>query len=76
MGARWTPGLQRRHVDHKAVLHVAREHALVGPVDLLDADQLDVRRDAALAGVGLGYVIEEQVASLLQAGELVRVLED
>ena len=76
MGARWTPGLQRRHVDHEAVLYVAREHALVGPVDLLDADQLDVRRDAALAGVGLGYVIEEQVASLLQAGELVRVLED
>jgi DNA-binding transcriptional LysR family regulator len=32
--------------------------------------------DAALAGVGLGYVIEEQVASLLQAGDLVRVLED
>ena len=29
-----------------------------------------------LAGVDLGYVIEEQVASLLQAGELVRVLED
>ena len=32
--------------------------------------------DAALAGVGLAYVIEEQVASLLGAGALVRVLED
>jgi len=32
--------------------------------------------DAALAGVGLAYVIEDQVASLLQAGALSRVLED
>ena len=32
--------------------------------------------NAALAGVGLAYVIEEQVASLLQAGALARVLED
>jgi DNA-binding transcriptional LysR family regulator len=32
--------------------------------------------DAALAGVGLAYVIEEQVGSLLQAGALARVLED
>src|SRR5436190_670612 len=32
--------------------------------------------NAALAGVGLAYVVEEQVASLLQAGALARVLED
>ena len=32
--------------------------------------------DAALAGVGLAYLIEDQVASLLQAGALSRVLED
>jgi DNA-binding transcriptional LysR family regulator len=32
--------------------------------------------DAALAGIGLGYLIEDQVASLLQAGALSRVLED
>ena len=32
--------------------------------------------DAALAGVGLAYVIEDQVASLLQSGALSRVLED
>jgi len=32
--------------------------------------------DAAAAGVGLAYVIEEQVASLLQAGALARALED
>ena len=35
-------------VDHEAVAHVALEHALVGLVDLLDADQLDVRGDAVL----------------------------
>jgi DNA-binding transcriptional LysR family regulator len=32
--------------------------------------------DAALAGVGLAYVIEDQVASLLRAGALSRALED
>ncbi len=32
--------------------------------------------DAALAGMGLAYVIEEQVASLLRAGALARVLGD
>ena len=32
--------------------------------------------DAALAGVGLAYLIEDQVASLLQAGALSRVLDD
>jgi DNA-binding transcriptional LysR family regulator len=32
--------------------------------------------DAALSGVGLAYLIEDQVASLVQAGTLVRVLED
>ena len=32
--------------------------------------------DAALAGLGLAYVIEDQVASLLRAGVLSRVLED
>jgi len=32
--------------------------------------------DAALSGVGLAYLIEDQVASLLQAGTLARVLED
>jgi DNA-binding transcriptional LysR family regulator len=32
--------------------------------------------DAALAGVGLAYLIEDQVAPLLRAGALARVLED
>jgi DNA-binding transcriptional LysR family regulator len=32
--------------------------------------------DAALAGVGLAYLIEDQVASLLRAGSLSRVLDD
>src|SRR3546814_7481273 len=33
--------LQRRHIDHEAVFHVALEHALVGGVDVLDADHFD-----------------------------------
>lgn len=32
--------------------------------------------EAALAGIGLGYLIEDQVASLLRTGALSRVLED
>jgi len=32
--------------------------------------------DAALAGLGLAYLIEDRVASLLAAGALARVLED
>jgi len=32
--------------------------------------------DAALAGMGLAYMLEEQVASLVRAGALSRVLED
>src|SRR5712692_8942094 len=39
---------QRSHVDDEAVLHVALGEALVGFVDLLDADQLDVGGDAVL----------------------------
>jgi DNA-binding transcriptional LysR family regulator len=32
--------------------------------------------DATLAGIGLGYLIEDQVATLLRTGALLRVLED
>ena len=39
-------------------------------------DDEDMVINAALAGVGLAYVIEDQVASLLKAGALARVLED
>src|SRR3977135_1862352 len=34
--------LQRGNVDHEAILHVPLEEALVGLVDLLDRDQLDI----------------------------------
>jgi DNA-binding transcriptional LysR family regulator len=39
-------------------------------------DDEDMAVDAALAGVGLAYLIEDQVASLLEAGALTRALED
>ena len=39
---------QRGHVDHEAVFHVALEHAFVGFVDLVHADQLDVGGDVML----------------------------
>jgi hypothetical protein len=56
---------QRRAVDHEAVLHVALEHALVGFVDLVGADHLDVGDDAVfgaevehLLGLGIPPIIE------------------
>jgi len=40
--------LQRPQIDHKPVLHIPLQHPLVRLVDLLDRDDLDVRRDAVL----------------------------
>ncbi len=55
---------QRRHKT---------EVGVEGPL-VLDDEGLVI--EAALAGVGLAYLIEDQVASLLEAGALVRVLAD
>jgi len=48
----------------------------VGVEGPLIFDDEDMVIEAALAGLGLAYVIEDQVTSLLQAGALSRVLED
>jgi DNA-binding transcriptional LysR family regulator len=48
----------------------------VGVEGPLIFDDEDLVIDAALAGVGLAYLIEDQVISLLQAGALSRVLAD
>ena len=53
--------------------HRNMEVGVEGP--LISGDE-GIVTDAALAGVGLAYVIEDQVASLLKAGALSRVLED
>jgi DNA-binding transcriptional LysR family regulator len=53
-----------------------RQQIEVGVDGPLISDDDDIVLDAALAGVGLAYVIEDEVASLLQAGALRRVLED
>ncbi len=55
---------QRRHKT---------EVGVEGPL-VLDDEGLVI--EAALAGVGLAYVIEDQVATMLEAGALVRVLAD
>lgn len=44
-----------------------------GPLTLSDQGLMI---DAALAGAGLAYVFEAQVAPLVEQGRLVRVLED
>src|SRR5271166_1389241 len=38
--------LQRRHVNHEAILHVALHQAFVGFVDFLNGDDLDVGDNA------------------------------
>jgi hypothetical protein len=52
-GSRASPAsslaLERRHVDREAVLHVRFHEPVVGLVDALDGDDLDVRGDAVLA---------------------------
>src|SRR5258705_10822782 len=40
--------LQRRHINHEAILHVALQQPLVRIVDLLNWNQLDVRSDSVL----------------------------
>lgn len=60
---RWSLGKGRRLLEAN----------VSGPLSTNDADVLV---DAALAGVGLCYTLETQVAAHLAAGRLVRVLDD
>jgi DNA-binding transcriptional LysR family regulator len=53
-----------------------RRKVEVGVDGPLVFDDEEMVLDAALAGVGLAYLIEDQVASRLRAGTLSRVLED
>jgi DNA-binding transcriptional LysR family regulator len=53
--------------------HRSVEVGVEGP--LISGDE-GIVTDAALAGVGLAYLIEDQVAPLLRTGALLRVLED
>lgn len=49
---------QRCHVDDEPVFHVALEPALVGLVDLVDLDQLGVRRHLVLVRRPLRCVVD------------------
>ena len=44
-----------------------------GPITL---DEASLARTAALAGIGLGFFMEQDVRADIEAGRLVRVLED
>ena len=54
----------------------ARHGVEVGVEGPLIFDDEGMVTDAALAGVGLAYLFEDQVATLVRAGALTRVLED
>ena len=66
--------LQRRHVDGEAILYIRLEEPLVGLVDLLDRDDLDLRGDAVLPAevehlLGLGDATNEGSGEALAAKE-------
>src|SRR2546427_7455672 len=42
------PLLQRRHINHEAVLHIALRQPFIGLVNVLNFDQFNVRGDAVL----------------------------
>jgi DNA-binding transcriptional LysR family regulator len=54
----------------------AKHRVEVGVEGPLISGDVDIVTDAALAGVGLAYLFEDQVASLVKAGALTSVLED
>ncbi len=42
---------QRCHVNDEAILHIALQHPLIGGVDLLDGNQLNIGDDAMFAAI-------------------------
>jgi hypothetical protein len=62
---RWSGGgFQRRHVHHKAVFDVVLQHPVIGLVDVLHGDHLDVRNNAMLGAeiqhlLGLGNAADQ-----------------
>jgi len=54
----------------------ARHKVEVGVEGPLISGDIDIVTDAAVAGVGLAYLFEDQVATPLKSGALVRVLDD
>lgn len=41
-------GVERGDIDHETIFHIALQHSLIGCVDLLDSNHLDVRNDPLL----------------------------
>src|SRR5882762_8842467 len=61
--------LQRSHIDDETVLHVALQQAVVGFVDLLDVDHLDIAHDVVFAAevqhlLGLGDASDQRTRKL------------
>src|SRR6266404_9784316 len=60
--------LQRRNVDHEPVFHVTPQHSLVGFVDVIDLDFLDVAGDSAL-GAEIEHLLSLGDSADERAGE-------
>src|SRR5438270_11549108 len=51
LASRLFPFLERRHVDHETIFHIALQHPLVRFVDLVHRNLLDVANDPALRAI-------------------------
>ena len=66
---RRTSCLQRRHIDYETVFDVALEKPVVGRIDFLDADELDVAHDVVRGAkiehfLGFGDAPDERAGKL------------
>src|SRR6185312_1017916 len=66
--------LQRRHIDYKAILDVALEHAIVSLVDLLNWNHLDVGSDVVLAAE-IEHLLRFRDSADKRAGELATLVD-
>ncbi len=61
----WLSGLQRCHINHKAVFHIAFQQPFIRLIDILNLDHFDIGSDAVLATeiehfLGLGDTADER----------------
>jgi DNA-binding transcriptional LysR family regulator len=72
--ARWRKG-HDRYTHWSGPTHGSGWNSFVLP-KAVNAQETALRLEAALAGLGLGYLLEDQVLTHLSKGWLVRILED
>ena len=67
-------GLQRCHINHKAVFHITFQHAFVRFIDILNLNHFDICSDTMLAAeiehfLGLGDAADERAGEAAASEE-------